>query len=227
MKCGNDAQLADHRAPFRMAKWWKASRHHVLSRIKAVRWLLWVQKWQMPRTSLMPAFSLWFQAIAATELSLACLKHDMLVPLGKYWRSNLLVFSLLPRCHALLGRRLPWQSAERGDCGSKNRHQSLWPWWTCRARLFQIHGPMSVTGTAPSIAGVPVLWGLWWRFACPYFYLSPISQIANVVRPASQCSCCWTLPWDHLPPLGHTVCVCPAGNDTSEWRDLLPQVGAH
>jgi hypothetical protein len=28
---------------------------------------------------------------------------DMSVPLGKYWRSSPLVFSLEPRCHGLLG----------------------------------------------------------------------------------------------------------------------------
>ncbi len=31
------------------------------------------------------------------------MSFDMSVPLGKYWRSSPLVFSLVPRCHGDLG----------------------------------------------------------------------------------------------------------------------------
>ena len=39
----------------------------------------------------------------ATAFNLAWLWTDRSVPFGKYWRSNLLVFSLLPLCHGLCG----------------------------------------------------------------------------------------------------------------------------
>jgi hypothetical protein len=41
--------------------------------------------------------------VAATAMSSSALWRARLVPLGKYWRSSPLVFSLVPRCHGLRG----------------------------------------------------------------------------------------------------------------------------
>src|SRR5450631_1942006 len=44
----------------------------------------------------------WFRR-RATLFNCDCVTSDRSAPLGKYWRSNPLVFSLLPRCQGLLG----------------------------------------------------------------------------------------------------------------------------
>ena len=43
--------------------------------------------------------------VAATASISSAFQRDRLVLFGKYWRSKPLVFSLVPRCHGLCGRR--------------------------------------------------------------------------------------------------------------------------
>src|ERR1019366_7419499 len=56
----------------------------------------------------------------ATVSSCPSVKAERSVPLGKYWRRSPLVFSLVPRCHGLLGSQkytwIPVSTVNRACC---------------------------------------------------------------------------------------------------------------
>ena len=71
--------------------------------------------------------------VAATASMSCALHRDRSVPLGKYWRSKPLVFSFVPRCHGLGGRR----SRPGCRCRSSARHGRRVP---CRGPRSAIDG---------------------------------------------------------------------------------------